>query len=67
MATTIPTNQAKRSSVSVGVATANGVYVGGRKVAHKQGNYLGGVIVMRTSEGVHAVVRVPTLVASTGN
>ncbi len=65
MATAIPTNQARKTAVSVGVATSNGVYVGGRKVAHKQGNYNGGVVVIHTQGNINAVVRVPTLVAST--
>lgn len=59
----IPTNQSKKNSVSVGVASPDGVYVGGRRVAHSQGQYTGGVVVMRTSGGVNAVVRVPSLVA----
>lgn len=60
----IPTNQNRRNLACAGIATESGVYMGGRRVAPKQGNYTGGVVVVRLQSGVNAVIRTPGMIAS---
>lgn len=58
----VPTNQDTQNGACVGKATSSGVYVAGRKVAGRLGNYTGGVIVVR-SKGFATVIKMPQMIA----